>query len=1280
MKLKAHLIARVIVSSVLFSGATAALATETENFGLQVLPTPGTVTIDGRYDDWDLSGGIFVCGDVENTRETLSLWYHAMYDADNLYLLARWNDPTPLNNPGVTSGDLGFRGDCLQTRIITSMDQPDEKVTHLTCWRGHDGLDVIKVELGRTLHDGTITDLKTLGAKQAFTVDDDGRGYVQEIAIPWAQLGGSGKSPGPGGSVRLAVEANFGVGAEIRVTCKDCFQPGMTLDRVFTFRAVTQWGTATLERQGHVEARRVRLSDGRDFAVRVEDGLPVVDWTGLVRKSEVAGFKSVAFDMPEDGFASVVLRAADGTVARHLANCEKFPKGHHALKWDGLSTPNWKRPGEPVPVGTYQATALVHPGIGLRLKGWAANSGQTPWDYPAHTGNWGGDHGTPAAVTTDGEKVYLGWSGAEAGRALVACDLEGRPVWTHTRGGIGSALALAVDSGNIYVLDRITTAILYRLDSVKGQYSTWQGRDTTELPLKELFENLPAPRDDHYSMAGGRGQLYLSSKLAGQIVVIHAATGAVEQRLNVAEPVALTLSPGGRLYVISGGTKVLAFDKGLEAPKTVLEGLTAATSIAVDAAGQMYVGCGDPDNQIKVFAPSGKLVKTIGRAGGRALVGPWTADGMRFVESVALDAAGKLWVMENDNAPKRVSAWNVETGVLAREMFGSTSYGAPGGAICPDDPLVVVGQGCEWRIDPKTGYAACTAVITRDGMESSRFATIPNAGTYLLVASTESGAVGPLHIFQRLGDGQYKLRTAMFYVDEAGRELPPSGHGKPSGAKQTMIWSDANDDGERQADEMSGIDGEMRCNGWFLWATPEGSLYSKDKQFKLQGLTACGAPRYDLAHPIEMPAAGLGSADGRLVLTWNKEGTDRAWTRMLDIASGKQLWQYPDTFVGVHGSHKAPPPADGLIRGAFPPCGTAKLPDPIGNIWVIPTNVGEWHVLTERGYYLTRLFQPDPLHVTWPEVAAPGANLDNVPPGSGGEDFGGSITLAHDGKLYVQTGKTAFWDVEVVGLDAVKELTLGTVTIDPADVPLAQKLREEYLQATAAVQPLWVKKRTPQFTGNLDRDFAGATILKFQKQEDAPVRATAVWDEKNLYLAWEVHDETPWINGATDRELLYLGGDTVDFQLATDPAADPRRAEAGRGDLRLSIGLFAKKPQAVIYRRVADDPHPRTFSSGTVKDYVMQSVLPQEGAEILVKTPAKDRYVVEARVPLAALGLTPRAGLELHGDFGVTYGDPAGQRTRLRAYWANQHTGIVDDAVSELKMEPRLWGTLLFAD
>src|SRR5205814_4477392 len=60
----------------------------------------------------------------------------------------------------------------------------------------------------------------------------------------------------------------------------------------------------------------------------------------------------------------------------------------------------------------------------------------------------------------------------------------------------------------------------------------------------------------------------------------------------------------------------------------------------------------------------------------------------------------------------------------------------------------------------------------------------------------------------------------------------------------------------------------------------------------------------------------------------------------------------------------APPPQAGLITGAYGIVGTAKLP--VGQVWVVGTNVGEWHLLTENGFYLARLFQSDPLKVKWP--------------------------------------------------------------------------------------------------------------------------------------------------------------------------------------------------------------------------------------------------------------------------------------------------------------------------
>src|SRR5437868_4786753 len=100
----------------LLAGVATVGATPTENVSFHVLPAPAQVVVDGQADDWDLSAGIFACDDVEVQRDHFGVWLHAQYDAENLYLLARWNDDTPLNNPGQTIADYGFAGDSLQFR------------------------------------------------------------------------------------------------------------------------------------------------------------------------------------------------------------------------------------------------------------------------------------------------------------------------------------------------------------------------------------------------------------------------------------------------------------------------------------------------------------------------------------------------------------------------------------------------------------------------------------------------------------------------------------------------------------------------------------------------------------------------------------------------------------------------------------------------------------------------------------------------------------------------------------------------------------------------------------------------------------------------------------------------------------------------------------------------------------------------------------------------------------------------------------------------------------
>src|SRR4051794_34561754 len=168
-------------------------ATETENLGMKILPCPGKMTIDGKADDWDLTGGVFACGDVENAANQYAMWFHAMYDRDNLYLLVRWVDPTPMNNPGSSKGDYGFNGDCLQVRLVTAPDvtaagvttndkkandAPEARTSHLTCWRDRDGVDVIDIAYGRRFNEGGLKNAKAEGASQAFLESPDHKGYT----------------------------------------------------------------------------------------------------------------------------------------------------------------------------------------------------------------------------------------------------------------------------------------------------------------------------------------------------------------------------------------------------------------------------------------------------------------------------------------------------------------------------------------------------------------------------------------------------------------------------------------------------------------------------------------------------------------------------------------------------------------------------------------------------------------------------------------------------------------------------------------------------------------------------------------------------------------------------------------------------------------------------------------------------------------------------------------------------------------------------------------------
>jgi hypothetical protein len=1296
------------LSAALFASAAAvAMATETEHTAFSLFRAPSPVVVDGETGDWNLSGSMLICSDVEEYRDEFASWQSAMFDDENLYLLSRWNDSTPLNNPGLCGSDAGFAGDCLQVRMILDSTgaakkdpQATERCCHIDAWRGRDGRDMIGLVYGRNFDKGGVKNALTEGAKQAFKVRKDGKGYVQELSIPWRLLAPEGYSPKTGDTIIMTYEPNFGTASKLRITTKDFFRPGVVPDRVFAFMASPLWGEVKLADKPPAEPLRVRLSDTRTFKVSMEDGVPVVDWTGLFKDNKPEGFVKIPVTMKEDGYVSLNIKNANGEVVRHLLNAEFLPKGEHQILWDGLTTPNDRKVGAPVAAGSYTWEAIVRKALDMKLVGWAANSGVAPYDCPG--GNWGGDQGNPLAISAVGDRVYMGWTGSEAGQALVCADRDGKVIWRQKRGGFGGASFIVADASNVYAYDYGQENMIYRLDAANGQYRNFDGSDTALVSVREALaghitdaalarENESKHKLGLSGLALASGKLFLAYGTANKpwndvqpggdvIVVLDQNTGKKVGEFAAKDPKDIRTGADGALYLLADGGKVFTVDAGSYALAKLFDAGEGATCVAAGKDGTVYVGYAEPQNVVKAFDRSGKALRTIGKVGGRALVGPWESDGMRFVAGVSVSDQDRVWVAEYDDKPRRFSCWDAKTGSLVEEFFGPTHYGAGGGAICPTDPLTVCGLNCEWKIDSATGRAKCVAVVTRSHWANARFGQSPDGRVYLVVGGGWGGPWKPNEIFERIAPGKW-ARRAKLTPEQKGWEIVGC-----------TVWSDRNGDEKEQDDEVRKFDMNLGgwIDGWYMPCNQNLGFGGGEYYIAVTGWTACGAPEYDLSKAVKLPASaiedgksrgGMGaqhnivSEDGKYVIYNGHYGQHNSDMPCYEIATGKRLFAYPNTYVGVHGGHSAPPARQGLIRAAYDFAGTIKMPGAAGNLFFVGTDKGEWHILNDRGFYIGALFEGDPMKIKWPEAAVPGANLNRIPPGMGAEDFGGSVIRTTDGKVYVQAGKTAFIDIRLEGLETIRDLASGKIDFSAEDVVRAGEFQAKYLAAVDSGKRAAFPMREVAFTGDAAKDFEGVEGVAFGP-EGARVRSWAALGADKIYLAWEVADKTPWKNGAKGSENMYAMGDTVDFQLGTDESADPKRGDPGKGDFRLSIGSVGGAPKAVVYRKVSDEKHPKTFFSGVWRDGVTFDSVKEVAAEVKVAERG-GAYVVEAAVPLAELGIAGKAQ-KLRGDFGATFGNDAADDTVLRVHWANQATGLVADEVAELMFKPALWGDIEF--
>ncbi|MBE3134382.1 MAG: hypothetical protein IMZ55_12990, partial [Acidobacteria bacterium] len=525
--------------------------------------------------------------------------------------------------------------------------------------------------------------------------------------------------------------------------------------------------------------------------------------------------------------------------------------------------------------------------------------------------------------------------------------------------------------------------------------------------------------------------------------------------------------------------------------------------------------------------------------------------------------------------------------------------------------------------------------------------------------------------------------------------LPPAPEGTHGYASISFIWSDLNGDATPQPQEV--VSGS-RWSGWKDLKYPVGVSgyfggYWLDEQFNLYGLagesfgaqggrpvlvtkvplkgwTPGGAPVWDAA--AQQVLIDGGKVQGCLYLPG--DGQVIAGAPITCVRDdGAIRWTYKDNWAGVHASHNAPiPDRDDQLIGTLGCIGQVRTP--LGTVFGMHSNMGRLYLMTTDGLFVAGVFRDCRLGgEAWPNEARPGAPLGGVTMGS--EWFGGHLFQCQKSReCFLIAGFTAYNLIRLDGLDALQAIPGGGLTVTAADRRAAEAMAQQRAAKAAATNELVISraKAAPAVDGKLD-EFPNDTFVEWSSGPYR-IRAALAVDDANLYLAYDVSgDDNPMVNRGKDVKQLFVTGDSVDLQVGTDLAADPARTEAAVGDLRLLISVFEDNPVAVLYRwTVKEGREPVTFTCPWRSHTLDRVDVVKEAAVHVARRGGG--YVVEAAVPLAALGFAPRAGETYRLDLGAIFSDAKGDNRAARVYWSNKATGLVSDVPGEIMAVPNLWG------
>ncbi len=1254
-----------------------AIVNKTDNTQIHIVPAPGKVTIDADLSDWDLSGAIVMFLD-ESSRNSYAVRGAMMYDRENLYVAAQVKDPTPLINQYAFGGrvDMSWNADAIQLRVLSYPNvrssaslqsggkvppEIERCINHITLWYStQDEKAGYFSTHGMNFRD---PQLNPPGVEGAYKRDADEKGYSMEYKIPWSVLRAP-NPPSPGDTLQIQWQIHWGNdrGTGVRTGMTDVRNPA---SGDLGYMGPASWGVGILEKSGNLTL------DTKSLLGRAPGHIPV------------------PFRLDREAKVSLAISDVSGRIIRTCLGAQPYPAGRHEYLWDGLD--DYDRP---VPAGRYLAKFLVHDGVKQQYVCNIGITGNPPYQTEDGTGGWAGDYNHPLYVAAAKDCVILGTGNAEAAPATICVDLEGRKKY----GTAAAGSMLVLHQGYGYFIGR-KNGRLVKFDLATGALAPFPSGNPESVVLPKRADESDESWQKrlwtvHALAVADEATLVLSCTSADELVLIDVDTGVPKGTAALPSPRGLASDNKGNLYAVSGNS-VGRYDLGSSTFVPIVKDLDAPQHLACDGEGNLYVSLQGKTMQVWKFTPSGVILQKYGKPGGRPLIGPYDPSGMLMPYAITVDPNGRLWVAEADNIgrsyvecdPKRYSVWNPD-GSLWKEFFGSIAYSMRA-YLNPADPAHVYINSVRYAVDYEKGAWKVDSIILRPsedngvkfgcpgGHAGAMFATVQGR-TFLWARDASPGPV----LFEQVG-GRFLPRMAFYtpqkenwWLDDnndgrvqpeeirTGKSLPGIWLGQPMDHNLNLYWAEGV---PWHAQGGPKTTKPYRIVRWdFLGFNERGGLQYGDPQKPTVvaedpegGAVACYTP--DEEGNVYVLVSG-----GSLERGIRAQGTGHRVAAF--SPQGKKIWEYHNVHCAFAWTSEAYTP--GYLVGVLSFC-----TGPTRDLVALTGYYGQYFLLDKReGLFVDALGedQRSPYTLDHHMVLT--------------ENFNGTLFQhPRSRKTYFLGGDADQRLWELVGLDTIRRWT-NAVQVLPEHVRVAQaNARHNALAQQQAVgrKIVRIPRLQKAAADGKDEEWGQAPVLTLCMEEARTAQAQLGWDDANLYVRFQVSDESPLLNTPTDQRLLFKSGDSVEVNLATNvtrrSVRGQNKQEMKPGDIRIIMARTADdKLVATRYRYITlskDKPHAfsvETVSSGkdTVDEVVPWNDLPMHARV------AEDGYVLEAAIPWSELGIIPHSGLQLIGDVGVIYGNEGGTRNAIRYMWSDKspEVSINNDIPSEIRIRPNQWG------